>query len=52
MDETNLIKERYEKRSFEERYSFLNPDIYLKFQERERKLIKLLKQIGKTDLKI
>ena len=51
MDETNLIKERYEKRSFEERYSFLNPDIYLKFQERERKLIKLLKHIGKTDFK-
>ena len=51
MDETNLIKERYAKRSFEERYSFLNPDIYLKFQERERKLIKLLKQIGKTDFK-
>ncbi len=51
MDETNLIKERYAKRRFEERYSFLNPDIYLKFQLRERKLIKLLMQIGKTDFK-
>ncbi len=49
MNEPDLIKERYLKRTFENRYSFSNPDILLKFQERERRLIKLLKRIEKTD---
>lgn len=51
MNEIELIKDRYSRRDFENRYSFLKPDIYLKFQERERKLIELLKNIGKTDFK-
>jgi ubiquinone/menaquinone biosynthesis C-methylase UbiE len=51
MNETELIKNRYSKRKFEGRYSFFNSDIYLKFQERQRKLIELLKRVGKTDFK-
>lgn len=50
-DETELIKQRYSRRNFKNRYSFLNADIYLKFQERERKIIELLKKVNKTDFK-
>ncbi len=51
MNETDLIKERYSRRNFEGRYSLLNPDIYLKFQERERKIIRLLNKTGYTNLR-
>lgn len=51
MSETDLIKERYSRRDYKNRYSLINPDIYFKFQERQRKIIELLKKAGRADIK-
>ena len=49
MSESRLIIERYSRRIFNFKYSFSKTDVLLRFQERERKLIKLLEKCGCTN---
>jgi len=54
MDEVNEIKERYKRRYNsvrEDKYTLTNPHILMLAQERERKLVRLLKKAGLLPLK-
>lgn len=53
VNETDLIKRRYEKRRniiSDARYVYTNPSVYMTQQEKERALIRLLKDLGWDDL--
>ena len=49
-DETQAVAERYARRGGLDRYSWLQPDVWMTLQERQRALLQLLRQQGLTDL--
>ena len=49
-DETQAVAERYARRAGLDRYSWLQPDVWMTLQERQRALLQLLRQQGLTDL--
>ena len=49
-DETQAVAERYARRSGPGRYSWLQPDVWMTLQERQRALLRLLRQQCLTDL--
>ena len=49
-DETRARAERYARRIDPDRYSWLQPDVWMTLQERQRALLQLLRRHGLTDL--
>ena len=49
-DETRALAERYARRIDPDRYSWLQPDVWMTLQERQRALLQLLRRHGLTDL--
>ena len=49
-DETQAVAARYARRGGLDRYSWLQPDVWMTLQERQRALLQLLRQQGLTDL--
>lgn len=49
-DEPRAVAERYVRRVGADRYSMLQPDVWQTLQERQRALLRLLVQLGLTDL--
>ena len=48
--ETRAVAERYARRGGLDRYSWLQPDVWMTLQERQRAMLQLLRQQGLTDL--
>ena len=49
-DETRAIAERYARRGGLDRYSWLQPDVWMTLQERQRAMLQLFRRQGLTDL--
>ena len=49
-DETQAVAERYARRSAIDRYSWLQPDVWMTLQERQRAMLRLFNRLGLTDL--
>jgi SAM-dependent methyltransferase len=50
LDETEALRQRYERRKGPERYSLLEPDVWQALQERHRVVLRLFKNLGWKDL--
>ena len=49
-DEAQAVAERYARRSAIDRYSWLQPDVWMTLQERQRAMLRLFNRLGLTDL--
>ena len=49
-DEARAVAERYARRGGMDRYSWLQPDVWMTLQERQRAMLQLFRQQGLTDL--
>ena len=49
-DETQAVAERYARRSAIDRYSWLQPDVWMTLQERQRAMLRRFNRLGLTDL--